>query len=237
MNPELVSAKNLKLDQVGEFAWDSTLNTNDLLYSEQGLRATWQQEHMAPGDVAPRIWVPVQSLARFHSGDFSWEFQVEHIGDAQIGIGFMLDWTIGPDWGFYGYLGSSSSAWAYDPTSGDVVIDTRSIEGGLPVFSSGQGLVRVEAHLPRERAGLVRFVIEGRNSQAIELPEGAVLVPAACFLGLGQTVILQNLSRDALDTAAWGMDVKPELSPKVEQPEPKVKQGLWARVKSKIFGV
>lgn len=34
-----------------------------------------------------------------------WDFEVSGLAGRQIGVGFMLDWDIGPDWGFFGYLG------------------------------------------------------------------------------------------------------------------------------------
>jgi hypothetical protein len=240
MKPELISSQNLVQGDIGQFTWDTTLNTDDLEYSSDGSCATWKQAHMEPGQVAPRIWVPVQSQARLHSGDFRWDFKIEKIGDGQIGIGFMLDWTIGPDWGFYGYLGSSSSAWAYDPTSGDVVIDTRSIEGGLPIFSQGQGVVTVEAHLPREGSGSVRFVVDGKNSLAIDLPVGSVLVPAACFLAVGQRVSLQSLQQEALDISGWRRPKAVSATVTSSGPEageePASKPGLLSRLKKKLFG-
>jgi hypothetical protein len=81
MEPELVSAQNLSPGDIGLFAWDNSLNTDDLEYAAQGRRATWKQAHLSPGAIAPLIWVPVQSLARLHSGDFRWSFRLENIGE------------------------------------------------------------------------------------------------------------------------------------------------------------
>lgn len=188
--PWLRTAPEMPPGDFGSFAWDCTLNTGDLEYTESARRALWKQR--VPGGVGPRLWVPAQSLARLHSGEFGWEFHIQGMGGAQIGVGAMLDWSIGPDWGFYGYLGSSTSAWAYDPSTGDVVCDTRSIEGGLPVLD-GQGVVTVKASLPRDEPGTLRFQIEGKSSRPVQLPPGSVLVPAACFLEVGQSVTLANL--------------------------------------------
>lgn len=188
--PTLRSAQQIPEGELGVFAWDCTLNTGDLEYTESARRALWKQR--VPGGVGPRLWVPAQSLARLHSGEFGWEFHIQGMGGAQIGVGAMLDWSIGPDWGFYGYLGSSTSAWAYDPSTGDIVCDTRSIEGGLPVLD-GQGVVTVKASLPRDEPGTLRFQIDGKSSRPVQLPPGSVLVPAACFLEVGQSVTLANL--------------------------------------------
>lgn len=234
MNPELLSASQLPREARGTWGWDSCFNTQDLEYSANGLAAVWRQRQQEPGDVGPRLWVPVQSRARLHSGDFRWNFLVKNMAGAQLGVGFMLDWTVGPDWGFFGYLGSSSSAWAYDPSSGDVVLATRSIEGGLPTFPSGEGVVTVEAHLPRQADGLARFLVNGVASGAVWLPPGAVLVPAACFLEVGQQVTLGPLKRPALDISTWlrGEDSSEPLTVPVP-----MKRGFLARLKGKLLGL
>jgi hypothetical protein len=81
---------------------------------------------------------PKEKGARLHSGRFRWDFVIDELADAQLGPGFMLLWDVGPDWGFFGYLGSSTSAWAYDPSTGNVVYNTKSIEGGLPKIADGR---------------------------------------------------------------------------------------------------
>ena len=80
---------------------------------------------------------------------------IDELGDARLGIGFMLLWDIRrPDWGFFGYLGSSTSAWSYDPSTGDVVYNTKSIQGGLPTVADGHsGVVSIRLELPRDAAG------------------------------------------------------------------------------------
>ena len=115
---------------------------------------------------------------------------------AQIGVGFMLLWSVGPDWGFFGYLGASSTAWAYDPSTGDVVCNTESIQGGLPKFADGRtGEVSVHLDLPRHAEGSARFLVEGVYTRVIPLPEGAVVLPAACLLTESQRVTLAGYGR------------------------------------------
>jgi hypothetical protein len=53
------------------------------------------------------IWIPVQTKAQLHSGKWFLEFDVESVETHHIEVGFLSDWNIGPDWGFFGYLGSS----------------------------------------------------------------------------------------------------------------------------------
>jgi hypothetical protein len=131
-----------------------------------------------------------------HSGRFAWDFTVDEMASAQLGIGFMLFWNIGPDWGFFGYLGASTTAWAYDPSTGDVVSGTASIQGGLPKFQNQHtGVVSVELDIPRDAEGCGRFIISGIETSAIRLPRGAVVLPAACFLKETQKVTLENFRR------------------------------------------
>jgi hypothetical protein len=131
-----------------------------------------------------------------HSGSFRWDFVVEEMARAQVGVGFMLLWDIGPDWGFFGYLGASPTACAYDPSTGDVVRNTKSIQGDLPKFADRHtGIVSVHLDLPRLAEGSARFLVNGAETRAIPLPEGAVVLPAACFLKEGQRVTLANLQR------------------------------------------
>ena len=233
MNPELLSASQLPREARGAWGWDGCFNTQDLEYSANGLGVTWRRRDEEPGDVGPRLWVPVQSRARLHSGDFCWDFSVQEMGGAQIGVGFMLDWTVGPDWGFFGYLGSSSSAWAYDPSTGDVVLATRSIEGGLPTFPTGTGAVTVQAHLPRDADGVARFLINGVASSALWLPPGAVIVPAACLLEVGQKVTLGPLKTAFLDISRWPAEGEDTVPKTVPVP---MKRGLFARLKGKLLG-
>ena len=73
----------------------------------------------------------------------------------QIGVGFMLLWNIGPDWGLFGYLGASATAWSYDPSTGDVVSATKSIQMLLPLLGFA---VHLE-HTPLSRVGWVQYVM------------------------------------------------------------------------------
>jgi hypothetical protein len=128
-----------------------------------------------------------------HSGTFRLDFGVGEMAGGQIGVGFMLLWNVGPDWGFFGYLGASPTAWAYDPSTGDVVCNTKSIQGGLPKFSNGRaGLVSVRLELPRRDEGLGSFVVDGMETRRIPLPVGAVVLPAACLLRESQRVTLSG---------------------------------------------
>jgi hypothetical protein len=127
---------------------------------------------------------------------FRWDFVVDEMACAQIGVGFMLLWDVGPDWGFFGYLGASPTAWAYDPSTGDVVCNTKSIQGGLPKFSNGRtGVVSVHLHLPRRDEGFGSFVVDGLETLRVRLPAGAVVLPAACFLKESQRVTLNRYER------------------------------------------
>jgi len=134
----------------------------------------------------------VKTLLLLHSGTFGLDFVVDEMSHAQIVVGFLLAFEGGLlDWGFFGYLGAVVFAWAYDPSTGDVVTRTESIEGGLPTFQDGRtGVVTLELELPRVGAGLARFRSQGRRSRHIALPPSAVVVPGACLLVENQRVSL-----------------------------------------------
>lgn len=205
--PTLVSASDLAESDIGTCVWDCD-HTERLALSNGGQTITWRPRKpegifrrlwrrlARQTDFYPPAWVPAPTRLRLHSGSYRWEFVVEEMASAQIGVGFMLLWDVGPDWGFFGYLGSSPSAWAYDPSTGDVVCNTQSIQGNLPQFSDRHtGTVSVHLSLPRRAAGAATFRVSGVDADAIALPKGAVVVPAACLLRETQSVSLANLER------------------------------------------
>eukprot|EP01124_Arcella_intermedia_P017047 TRINITY_DN23712_c0_g1_i1.p1 TRINITY_DN23712_c0_g1~~TRINITY_DN23712_c0_g1_i1.p1 ORF type:complete len:213 (-),score=64.70 TRINITY_DN23712_c0_g1_i1:60-698(-) len=139
-------------------------------------------------------WIPIPTHLQLHSGNFFIEFSVEVMAKAQIGAGFLLDWNIGPDWGFFGYLGSSPTAWSYDPSTGDIVTNTESVAGGLPTFKGDKGTIGIRFWLPPGEKGKAQFVVDGIDlEQFIELPASAVVVPAVCFLKKAQKVTITAL--------------------------------------------
>lgn len=90
-----------------------------------------------------------------------------------------------------------------DPSSntapGDIVTATESISGGLPKFQGNKGTISIEFILPRETKGSATFIVNGARTPSVELPEGAVVIPAACLLKKGQSVTVgPNLSQQPL---------------------------------------
>jgi len=192
--PALLKAASFDVADIGSCDWDQEHKSDLLVVSDDGRTMQWGRGS-GKGRLPP-AWVGAMTRLHLHSGNYRWDFVVRSMGKAQIGIGFMLLWNLGPDWGFFGYLGSSSTAFAYDPSTGDVVCNTASIEGGLPRFSDGEsGVVSVHLDLPRLGGGSARFLVDDKYSRSIELPVGAVVLPAACFLKEGQTVTLAGFHR------------------------------------------
>jgi len=189
--PQLLKAEDLTEGENGEFRFKQQ---PDLEETEEGRAVEWKKP-------SPACWLQAPTALRLHSGKFSLDFSVESPVAGQIGAGFLLDWNVGPDWGFFGYLGSSTSSWSYDPSTGDVVYNTRSIRGGLPKFSEHSGVIRIEFLLPRNAAGVATFIVDGEKTPSIDLPDGAVVVPAACLLKKGQKVTLKNFVHETLSTA------------------------------------
>jgi hypothetical protein len=194
-DPSLLNAAALGEADRGSFEWDSSHNADLLTVSNKGQTIEWRpRKPQYTGKNYPPAWVPASTRSRLHSGRFQWDFVIEEMAGAQLGIGFVLLWDSGPDWGFFGYPGSKISAWAYDPSTGDVVYKTKLIQGGLPRIADGRaGVVTVHLDLPRDNAGTGRFATDGTVSLPIKLPKGSVVLPAAFFLKETQKVSLANL--------------------------------------------
>ena len=191
--PRALDARDLPQGDIGACTWDAAHNDDLLTVSNAGRTVHWgPRKSSYHGVHYPPAWVPAKTLLLLHSGTFSLDFVVDEMVNAQIGVGFLIAFERGLlDWGFYGYLGAGTFAWAYDPSTGDVVTGTESIQGGLPTFRDRRtGVVTLELDLPRRDAGIARFRIQGQDSRDISLPSGAVAVPAACLLKAGQRVTL-----------------------------------------------
>jgi hypothetical protein len=199
--PVLLNAIGFDDSDIGSLEWNRTHNAKRLTVTNEGLTIEWDPRKRRPKEEGRPVWIPASTSLHLHSGSFRWDFVVERMGKCQIGVGFMLLWDVGPDWGFFGYLGASPTAWAYDPSTGDVVRNTKSIEGGLPKFAKPfffrerGGIVSVTLDLPRREEGSGRFSVGGLSSRPIPLPSGAVVLPAACMLQEGQRVTLSAFAR------------------------------------------
>ena len=193
--PSLLKATAFAKNDIGTLAWNTEHNSELLLFSNENRTVEWKTSEQDGDQVTP-VWIPASTRLYLHSGQFQWDFVIEEMASGQIGIGFMLLWDVGPDWGFFGYLGASSTAWSYDPSTGDVVTATESIQGGLPKFENGRsGIVTVQLDIPRKDKGEGKFKIGDIESKPIILPEGAVILPASCLLKEGQRVTLANFKR------------------------------------------
>jgi hypothetical protein len=190
--PYLLNSSNFSPEQkndFGEFRFVTNLGSDSSVnFSNNDCTVEWAK----PPKIA---WIPVQTKSKLHSGKWSLEFYVESMQHRQIGVGFLLDWSIGPEWGFFGYLGSSSSAWSYDPSTGDIVSHTDSVHSNLPKFTGDSGVIGLELDLPPNEKGKFTFIVDGVRTPTKELPAGAVAVPAVCLLAIGQKVTIRNLVR------------------------------------------
>jgi hypothetical protein len=198
--PHLLDSSTFSSEQkndFGEFRFSTSRRSADspIQFSNNDCTVEWA----TPPQYA---WAPAQTEAKLHSGKWSLEFHVESMQKRQIGVGFLLNWNIGPDWGFFGYLGSSSSAWSYDPSTGDIVSNTESIHGGLPKFTGDSGVIGLELDLPPNEKGTFTFIVDGVRTPTKQLPNsGAVAIPAVCLLSIGQKVTIKNLVRLDQDSA------------------------------------
>ena len=196
--PKLVHATAFDIGDLGLLTWDPDKKSDLCILSNNNLTAEWGfTKKTKKKDKYKPVWIPVQSKLRLHSGKFQLDFIIDELAKYQLGIGFMMLWNTGPDWGFFGYLGSSSTAFAYDPFTGDVVNNTKSIQGGLPNFKAkNRGIVTLSVNLPRTAKGSAKFIINNISTREIVLPEGTVIMPAACFLKAKQKVSLSNFEKE-----------------------------------------
>jgi hypothetical protein len=162
--------------------WDEEHTQKPLTISQDGLTLSWDSDSKA-------VWLGSQTTARLSGGVFAWDFQIEEIAGRQIGVGILLD---PPDWGFYGYLGAGKHAWSYDAFEGAIVTEEEAIHAGLPKIRK-RGTVSVRLDLKKKHQCV--FVVGGAETPAIALPQGAVVIPAACLLKKGQVVRLVNFQR------------------------------------------
>lgn len=198
-SPKLLTASGFAEDDVGTFTWDVEHNAELLSYSHDSRTVEWGPRRPKVDETYPPAWLPTRTQARLHSGRFRFDFVIEEMAEAQIGVGLMLVWDAGLDWGFFGYLGAGTTAWAYDPLTGDIVNATESICGDLPTFpDKRRGVITLELELPRTKPGKATFLVDGVATPSIRLPPGAVVTPAACLLAETQRVTLANFERSAL---------------------------------------
>jgi hypothetical protein len=193
--PALLRDTDFAVGDVGSFAWDPA-SSDILSITEDGLTVWWDTSWSeGREDVNVPAWLGATTQLHLHSGRFTWDFVIEEMASAQIGVGVMLLWNVGPDWGFFGYLGSSPTAWSYDPSTGDVVTNAESISSGLGRIEKGEaGVVSVAVELPRKREGSLRFGVGGVWSPSVALPPGSVVQPAVSLLAPSQRVGFDRFS-------------------------------------------
>jgi hypothetical protein len=133
-------------------------------------------------------WVPCAVDSLFDR-DFSLTFGIQSGVDEQIGVGFGL---VPLDWGFYGYLGASHTAWAYDPSSGDIVCATKEFKSGLPTLPSGVGFITLSCKLTNRNQCSAQFLVNGQPTEPFPLPSNSIVQPAVCVLRKNQRVTLKN---------------------------------------------
>ena len=162
--------------------WDPASTQEDLTILNDGRTLAWRRDSVAS-------WLGSQTTARLAGGSYSWDFIIEEIADRQIGVGIML---VPPDWGFFRYLGAGRNAWAYDAYEGAIVTQTKAIYSDLPRIER-RGTVSVSLDLENSRS--CTFLVDNEVTPAIQLPDDATVIPAACLLRKGQIVTIANFHR------------------------------------------
>jgi len=189
LEPKLLTASSCSRAFQNIFAFNSKFNS-DLTVSNDQKTVEWVSN-------ITYAWLGIETLLTLYDGRFSMDFNIDSMQNYQMGVGFLLllelpNGETDCDWGFYGYLGSSASAFSYDPSSGDIVSHTDEIISGLPILKGDSGVITLELNLPKESKGEAWFLIDGVETPHIELPLGAVVRPAACLLRKKQKITLDR---------------------------------------------
>lgn len=169
-----------------EMKWDPRHTQQPLAISNDGLTLSWERD--SDSKYQP-IWLGSQTTARLSDGVFAWDFIINAVASRQIGVGLMLEPA---NWGFFGYLGASDTAWSYDAFEGAVVTATEAIQSGLPTISKS-GTVSVYLDLKHKYE--FKFIVDGTDTPPVSLPRGSTVIPAGCLLSKGQIVTLSGLRR------------------------------------------
>jgi hypothetical protein len=169
-----------------DMRWDAGRTQKPLAISADGLTLSWEQD--ADTKYQPS-WLGSETTARLSGGVFTWDFQIKSVASRQIGVGLMLDPA---DWGFFGYLGASNTAWSYDAYEGAIVTATEAVHSGLPAIRE-RGTVGVYLDLKHKYE--FKFIVNGTETPTVPVPKGSTVIPAACLLRKGQIVTIGNVRR------------------------------------------
>jgi hypothetical protein len=163
-------------------SWDPN-NTQSSLTVVDPQTLEWSKD-------SPAAWLCAATTARLGKAKYKLEFRVEEIKGYQMGVGFLV---FPIDWGFYRYLGAGSNAYSYDPFEGAIVTQTEAIHSNLAKIANS-GVITLELDLEGP-ACTAKFVVDGEDTPVIQLPDDAVVMPAACLLMRGQKVVLHNFTK------------------------------------------
>ena len=192
---KLLSAEELNEGEIGKAEFSTTSN-KILTITNNNKTIEWQHDKHLKQKFH---WQTIETSLKLHSGIYSIDFQIEKMSHKKIGIGFLLLWNKGVDWGFYGFLGSSSSSFSYDPSVGEIISQSRPIKDNLPKFEGDSGEISIEFHLPRKGENCsASFRVNGVRTPPITLPHSSVVVPAVCLLNPNQKISISSF-RSTID--------------------------------------
>lgn len=189
--PQLAKAISYKENDIGKVEWNTKHNDDFLIFSNENKTMHWNPK------AENATFLPATTSLHLHSWEYLLDFKIEKMWNRQIAVGFMLLWD---NWlldrGLYWYLWAWWSAWAYDPSTGDVVSATQSIQWWLPKFEDWDSwTITIELNIPRDWEWTGRFIVNGIKSWLIRLPIWSVIVPAACLLKKEQKITIENFKK------------------------------------------
>ncbi len=174
-------AGNLPSPEEIEHIWDKENTSSDIKISKDKKTISWETDKYF-------AWQCAESEALLKGKDYQFDFEMKGMSDAQMAVGFLVNPI---DWGFYGYLGAGQNAYAYDPSSGHIVTETRELFSGLTKIKNS-GKVTLRLYLSRHPQTAV-FIVNETESPIITLPDKAEVIPGACLFKKGQSVKITNI--------------------------------------------
>ena len=88
--PALLRADAFEESDIGSCEWDRGHNPDLLTVSNGGRTVGWEKKKRDEGKLKLLAWVPASTRLHLHSGNYRWDFVVDNMAKAQIGVGYML---------------------------------------------------------------------------------------------------------------------------------------------------
>eukprot|EP01084_Bolivina_argentea_P314229 544257_1 len=142
--------------------WDINASSYGLSVINDGHKILWDETIENIDEIE---WLGSQCLPILHKGIFEWQFEIGPLHNSEMGCGIML---YPPKYGTFGYLGTGSNQWSYDPSSGDIITETESIMNKLPKFENNKGGI-IDVKLDLKYSNSFQFIVNGQEIPNVKI--------------------------------------------------------------------